>query len=170
MNRRNSKWHARFISIAMEVSKWSKDPSTKVGAVLVSEHGDIISQGYNGFPRNVLDSDERYLDRDNKLKMIVHAEQNAIYNAARRGASTYGSTLYVCSLPICNECAKGIIQAGISSIYMPSTTNVYDKESRWYPSWSIAIRMFSESGVKVYTVDMESFSVSEVFPISTTLD
>lgn len=153
---KDSKWHIRFIKMAMEVSTWSKDPSSKVGAVLVSEHGDIISQGYNGFPRNVADTDERLNNREEKLKRVVHAEENAICNAARRGAATNGSLLYVCLLPICNNCAKSIIQAGIKHIYIPSTSNITDSSNRWYDSWQTALEMFTEAGVPITSVNMET--------------
>ena len=70
------KWDRRYLHLAQEVSRWSKDPSTKVGAVIVNSLGQVVGTGYNGFPRGVSDTDERYLDRDVKYKMICHAEQN----------------------------------------------------------------------------------------------
>ena len=90
-----NKWVKRFFRLANEVATWSKDPSTKVGAVIVGENKQIISQGYNGFPRGVDDTEERYNNREIKYKMVVHAEMNAILNALYNGSSVKGATLYV---------------------------------------------------------------------------
>ena len=110
------KWKMRYIQLATDVSSWSKDPSAKVGAVIVGSKGQVLSQGYNGFPRGVNDHAERYNDRKEKHKYVVHAEMNAIYNASYTGVSLDGATIYVYGLPVCNECAKGIIQVGIKSV------------------------------------------------------
>jgi dCMP deaminase len=155
-NERSAKWHIRFIKLAREIALWSKDPSSKIGAVIVSKHGDIISQGYNGFPRGVADTEERLTNREEKLKRVVHGEANAIYNAARRGAATDGASIYVCLLPICENCAKAIIQAGITNVYIESTANIHDPAHRWYPSWRIAMELFNEACVVVIAVDMET--------------
>ena len=105
------KWDIRFISIAREYSTWSKDPSTQVGAVAVDpKTRRVLSGGYNGFPRGIEDTDKRLNDRDLKHSLVVHAEMNLIYNATRSGISLEGSHLYVWGLPVCSECAKGIIQ------------------------------------------------------------
>ena len=71
----------RYLNLAKEISSWSKDPSTKVGAVIVGDKDQIISQGYNGFPRGFNDSDDIYKNKPIKYKYIIHAEANAIYNA-----------------------------------------------------------------------------------------
>lgn len=140
----NDKWNNRFLKIAKDVSEWSKDPSTQVGAVIVGNQKQILSQGFNGFPRGINDSPLRYEDRELKYKFIVHAEANAIYNAIHNGASTLGSTIYVHGLPVCHECAKAIIQAGISKV-------VYNTlpDERWKDSASFAINMMCEAGVIV---------------------
>ena len=75
------KWIQRYFKIAEQVSSWSKDPSSKIGAIIVGDKGQIISQGYNGFPRGVIDSEDRYNQRETKYKLVVHAEMNAILNA-----------------------------------------------------------------------------------------
>jgi deoxycytidylate deaminase len=69
----------RYLALAKEVSTWSKDPSTQVGAVTVGSKKEVLSQGFNGFPRNIKDTDERYNNRETKYKFVVHAEMNAIY-------------------------------------------------------------------------------------------
>ena len=111
-----SEWSKRYISLAKEVSTWSKDPSRKIGAVAVGEKGQILAQGYNGFPRGILDSADRYNDRSTKYKLVVHAEMNVIYNATFNGVSLNGARLFVYGLPVCSECAKGIIQVGIQAV------------------------------------------------------
>jgi dCMP deaminase len=137
------KWIKRYLDLATAVALWSKDPSTQVGAVIVGDNGQIVSQGYNGFPRGVLDSDERYNDRPLKYKLVVHAEMNAILNALYNGASVKGCTLFVHNLPVCNECAKAIIQSGINKVYMDTEIN-----ERWQESWNLTKQMFEEAGVE----------------------
>ena len=110
-------WDWRFINIAKEVQSWSKDPSTKCGAVLVKDRR-IIATGYNGFPMGISDNISRYLDRDYKLAGVVHAEPNALFNAARNGASTEGSAMYI-TWPPCSQCASAIIQSGIVKVVCP---------------------------------------------------
>ena len=79
-----NKWDYRFIKLAKEIASWSKDPSTKVGAIAVNDKR-IIATGYNGFPKGIEDSNNRLSDRDTKLAFMVHAEKNLIYNATSHG-------------------------------------------------------------------------------------
>lgn len=139
-----NKWDKRYLKLAEEVSEWSKDPSTKIGAIAVGSKGQVLSQGYNGFPRNVKDTDERYNNREQKYKYVVHAEQNVIYNACYNGASLDNSTLYVVGLPVCSECAKAVIQVGIKRVIMREQ----DMDNRWLESWKLSASMFDEAGVK----------------------
>ena len=111
-----SRWDQRFLDLAKQIASWSKDPSRQIGAVIVGHNRQIISQGYNGFPRGIRDDEDRYNDRETKYKYVVHAEANAIYNALANGAKLEGSTLYVTGLPVCHECAKAIIQTGIKRV------------------------------------------------------
>src|SRR6187399_873888 len=103
----------KYWPIVKAVASLSKDPKRKVGSIIFDNDGDVIASGYNGLPRGVEDTIERVFDTDVKLKMTVHSEVNAITNAARLGISTKGRTLMVNLCP-CFECAKVIIQAGIS--------------------------------------------------------
>lgn len=137
------KWIKRYFKLAQEVSNWSKDPSTKVGAVIVGDNGQIVSQGYNGFPRGVYDLSERYNDRPLKYKLVVHAEMNAILNALYNGSSVKGCVIFVHNLPVCNECAKAIIQSGIKKVYMDTEIN-----ERWQESWKMTKIMFDEANVE----------------------
>lgn len=136
-------WDNRYLKIAKEVASWSKDPSRKIGAVIVGEQGQIISQGYNGFPRGIKDDKKRYLDRPTKYQYIVHAEMNAIYNAIYNGASPVGSTIYVTGLPTCHECAKAIVQTGITCVIMDTLPT-----EGWEESCKLALDIFNEAGVK----------------------
>lgn len=137
------KWESRYLQIAKDVASWSKDPSRQIGAVVVGEKGQIISQGYNGFPRGINDDYKRYAHRPTKYKYVVHAEMNAIYNAIHNGASTDGATIYVTGLPVCHECAKGIIQSGIKKVVMDSKPR-----DSWLESCELALSMFDEAGVE----------------------
>lgn len=136
-----STWLNKYFDLAKQVSTWSKDPSRKIGAVAVGRHGQILSQGYNGLPRGIRDTDERLNNRDEKYKLVVHAEQNCIYNATLNGISLDGASLYVYGLPVCNECAKGVIQVGITDVYMCYEE---DLQPKWSDSYEYTQRMFNE--------------------------
>ena len=108
-------WDEYFMGIAMLAAKRSKDPSTQVGACIVSQDNIIISTGYNGMPHGCDDNDFPW-NRDgeeNKYAYVVHAELNAILNA--NGRDLRGSRVYVALFP-CNECAKAIIQSGVKEV------------------------------------------------------
>lgn len=139
-----TEWGNRYLSLAKEISTWSKDPSRKIGAVAVGEKGQILAQGYNGFPRGILDSADRYNDRSIKYKYVVHAEMNVIYNATFNGVSLDGARLFVYGLPVCSECAKGIIQVGIQSVTIFTEESVPDI---WNDSWNTTQSMFKEAKV-----------------------
>ena len=139
----SSKWDYRFLDLAQLVSTWSKDPSKQIGAVAIGDKRQILAQGYNGFPRGVIDSEDRYADRQRKYELVVHAEMNVIYNASYNGVSLNDSTLYVHGLPACSECAKGIIQVGIKRVNM----NRNEAPPRWKESWKNTEKMFVEARV-----------------------
>ena len=144
-------WGDRYIHLAKEISTWSKDPSTQVGAVVIGNNGEVLSQGYNGFPRSIKDTPQRLKDRGKKYNLVVHAEMNAIYNASLNGVSLKGSTLYVYGLPICNECAKGVIQVGIDKVI---ATRPADYNKEWDESIKDAKALFKEAEVE-YIIDVE---------------
>ena len=148
------KWRNRYLLLAKHFSTWSKDPSTQVGAVAVSDNGLILSEGWNGFPRGIQDTPDRLGDRQTKYDYMVHAEKNLIYNATRNGISLLNSNLYVYGLPVCSECAKGVIQVGIKSVYvLTDTMNVRDT---WVESWKKTTDMFDEVGISYEWVTMDS--------------
>ncbi|NYT28092.1 cytidine/deoxycytidylate deaminase family protein [Candidatus Thiodubiliella endoseptemdiera] len=139
------KWDERYLSLAKEIATWSKDPSTQVGAVTVGRKKEVLSQGFNGFPRGIHDTDERYNNREDKYKFVVHAEMNAIYNATYSGTSLDGAILYVYGLPICSECAKGIIQVGIKKVVVEKSKEL----DNWNDSVKLSKAMFDEAGVEL---------------------
>jgi dCMP deaminase len=153
-------WDRRYLDLAeFWANKCSKDPSTKVGAVLVNWQENKEFLGYNGFPRKVNDNPERYNNRDLKLKMVVHAEVNAILKA---GDYARGSTLYVfpsfSNPPICNECVKLAIQQGVKEIVgYEIEPNDKARAARWKESIDIARQMCDEAGVKYRVIPKETF-------------
>lgn len=140
------KWNLRFFEMAHLVASWSKDPSTKVGAVIVDTNRRIISTGYNGFATGVNDSMVRLNDRDLKYKMVLHAEENAIMFAKR---DLSGCILYVTTLPPCSHCASLIVQSGISQVYAEKKPI----PDRWKDSFVLTSSIFNEGGVKLDFID-----------------
>ena len=139
-----SKWSTRFMAMAEHVATWSKDPSTQVGCVIVDKQNRVVSVGFNGFPRGIKDLAERYNDKETKYLFVAHAERNALDNAP---LSVEGCTLYSPLLP-CNECAKSIIQKGITKVVSYEPT-----EDRPYLNWNITKQMFLEAGVQLYIIN-----------------
>lgn len=142
------KWDRRFLELAKLVSTWSKDPSTKVGAVLVNDQRQVVGMGFNGFPRGIADTDARLNERELKYKLVVHAEMNAILQAGPKAA---GATFYVYPAfsfpPICENCCKHAIQAGVRKIvgYTPDMND--PRVQRWLSSIEVAKMMWLEAGL-----------------------
>lgn len=132
------------LGMANHLSRLSKDPSTKVGAVIFDDKRRLVSGGYNGFPRGVRDTEDRLMDRETKLKMTVHAEKNAI---AFSTAPLHGTTLF-CTHPCCTQCTALIIQSGIAHVCWPKPT--LDFVERWANDLILSAEMFSEAGVRVH--------------------
>lgn len=138
----NTDWDARFFLLAEHIAKWSKDPSTKVGAVLVGRDRREISLGYNGFPRGILDTEARLADREVKYKLVQHAERNVLDNAR---FDVRGGTLYVTFHP-CSECAKSIVSRGIVRVVSPVPV---DPREPWKTEIEWARLILEEAGVKL---------------------
>ena len=143
-----TQWDEFYLSMCDITSMRSKDPSTKVGAVIVSPSNKVRSIGYNGFPRGAVDAveevPERY-ERPLKYKWTEHAERNAIYNAE---TSLEGCVIYVNSLPPCSDCARAIIQTGIKEVVLERKPI----PERWEEDCGVALVMLRECGVKVRVV------------------
>jgi len=138
-------WTDKFLGLASHIAAWSKDTSTKVGCVVVGPQREVRSTGYNGFPRGVADSPERLGDRAQKYPRIVHAEENAVAQAARVGAGLLGCTAYV-SFPPCARCARMLIQAGVVEVVAPAA----EVPERWAEEIRVAKEMFAEAGVRYW--------------------
>jgi dCMP deaminase len=141
-------WDKRFLELAGHVASWSKDPSTKVGAVIVRPDKTVASIGFNGLPRGVEDSDTRLHDRQLKYPMTVHAEVNAILHARE---PLHGYTIYVAPLNPCSNCAAAIIQSGIKRVMAMAEIN-----PRWEESNALAQTLFEEAGVSAEFFSLES--------------
>lgn len=140
----NPTWDRRMLQAAVLTGSWSKDPSTKVGCLVIDADRNQLSGGYNGFPRGIAD-DDRLNDREQKYKIVVHAEANAVAAAARNGHSLKGGVLYTTAFP-CSQCCALIIQAGIRHVVYLRRE---DFEKRWADDIRISQTMFQEVGIGV---------------------
>jgi dCMP deaminase len=148
-NHRTVEWWDRFfLDMARHMSTASKDPSTQVGAVLVNDLRQVVGMGYNGFARGVEDTEVRLNTRELKYQFVVHAEVNAIIQA---GHAARESTLYVYPSfmlpPVCADCAKAVIQAGVKGVvgYKPDEND--PRVQRWKDSIGVAAEMWKEAGL-----------------------
>jgi len=134
-------WEDYFVELALLTAQRSKDPSTQVGACIVDNHNRVVGIGYNGFPRGC--SDDTYpwckTGDDNKYLYVIHAEINAIHNKIANDLTD--CALYVTHHP-CNECAKSIIQAGITKVYY-----VKELSSGYNQSTEATRKMFNSADV-----------------------
>jgi dCMP deaminase len=141
------KWDYRFLDLAEFISSWSKDPSTKVGAVITDSDNRIISVGYNGFPKDIHDYQEMLNDRETKYNMIVHGEMNAILFANR---SLLDCTLYTYPFMPCPRCASIIIQSRIKRVV--SYKNSID---RWEKDLKLSRWLFKQANVELIEYDIK---------------
>lgn len=144
MVKRQEKWDIRFLEMAKHVAQWSKDPSTKTGAVLTTPDRLVLSVGYNGFPPGIADTPERLNDRETKYAIIVHCERNAVLHAM---GPVKGSTMYTWPFGSCTVCASLMITAGIARVVFPECPP--DKLERWGADLLRAERLYREAGVLV---------------------
>jgi len=148
----NKKWAWRYMKMADLVATWSKDPDRQVGAIAVGNKGQILSQGYNGFPRDVKD-DDRLNTRD-KLKFMVHAEANLIYNTMYNGGNLFGVSVFISGLPPCLECAKSLIQVGVKDIYVQAQ-QLDNISQNWAENLERSRLLLLEAKVGFHYVDMK---------------
>lgn len=144
----STRWDIRFIELARHIAQWSKDPSTKVGCVVVGPDREIRSTGFNGFPRGIADTSARLDDRDQKYPLICHAEENAIMHAARIGVALKGCVAYV-TWPPCTRCARSLVQAGVGEVVFPADLEIPD---RWRADFDLSMTMLAEAGVRTREV------------------
>jgi dCMP deaminase len=139
-----SNWDAKFIKLAEHVSMWSKDPSTKTGAVIVRPDKTVASLGFNGFPRKIKDLPELLNSREEKYKRVIHCELNAILSSRER---LDGYTLYNWPGQSCSRCAVHVIQSGISRVVAPAVGNEFT--ARWRDEIVLAEQLFNEAGIEL---------------------
>lgn len=137
------KWKSRFFDLAKTISSWSKDPSKKIGVIIVNSENKIVSTGYNGFPKNINDSEERLNDKDFKRAITLHAEENAILCAKQ---DLTGCKMYIYGLPPCAHCAAMIIQSGIKSVYY-HIPEEYSISGHWFENCVLAKKILEEAGI-----------------------
>ena len=157
-----TRWDNHFLRLCQDHARMSKDPQTKVGAVIVGPDREIRSAGFNGFPRGIWDSEERLNDRDTKLRLVVHAEMNAVLLAARVGIPLKGCTMYLAATdvsgdvwggPPCVRCTVEVIQAGITQIVSYPKRAV---PSKWHDDLALAESLLTEAGIAYREVDKDS--------------
>lgn len=142
----SKKWDFRMLALCQHVAGWSKD-RTQVGAVL-ARGNKIVGLGFNGLPTGIKDSRDRLLNREIKLALTLHAEQNAL---AMAGDRARGATLYTWPLPPCSRCASLAIQAVVRRVVSPTPSP--DLAERWGASLRLAMAMLREAGVRVEVMD-----------------
>jgi dCMP deaminase len=135
-------WDLRYIELAKEVASWSKDPSTKTGAVIVGPDNGVLSIGFNGFPRGMPDDPALYENREEKYSRIVHCEMNAILQS---GLVPMGCTLYTVPFMSCDRCVVHMLQAGIKRFVAPACTDP-EKLERWGPVFNKTRKYIDECG------------------------
>ena len=141
-------WDKRFFDLSEHISTWSKDRSTKVGAIIANDNR-VITTGYNGFPQGFNDDLDYRHERPQKYAYTSHAEANAIYSAARKGDSTLGATMFLQWFP-CVECAKAIIQSGIVRVVC---TKPNFEDERWGESFKISFDMLKECNIEITYIE-----------------
>lgn len=141
-----SRHDLHFLRMAKLVSERSKDPSTQAGAVIVASSGEVISTGFNGFPRGMPDLPEYYEDRAEKYSRIVHCEMNALIFARR---DLTGATLYTWPLMSCDRCAVHMLQAGITRFVAPANDN-----PRWQGAFTKVRKYLRECNAELVEVDL----------------
>lgn len=143
------------MQVAELFGTWSKDPSTKVGCVIIGSSNQVLTQGFNGFPRKADDREARYRDRAVKYKWIEHAERNAIYNAARTGTSLMQATAYVPWFP-CAECARAIAQSGVTTLVTHDPSGYDDSFMiRWGKDFIVSSDILYETNVTIRYVEKD---------------
>jgi dCMP deaminase len=141
-------WVEYFLSIAEQVKVKSKDKNTQIGAVIVGEDNEILSTGYNSFPRGLDDTKEERQERPEKYFWFEHAERNSIYNAARIGVSLKNSTIYLTSGLPCMDCARGIVNSGIKTVYCKEVCTTNNKEM-WEEQQKRSLELLNECDIKI---------------------
>lgn len=142
----NKKWAGRLLKMAKDIAFWSKDESTKVGAVITTYKGGPVSWGFNGMPMGINDDVPKRHERPYKYKWMAHAERNAMDLASKADLSD--CVMFVTFSP-CSDCAQSIIQRGIKTIVVDEKYTADKMPERWQEDMVVAVEMLEEAGVKV---------------------
>jgi dCMP deaminase len=143
-----NKWDLRFLSLAKEVSTWSKDPHKKCGAIIVRPDKTIVSMGYNGFPKNMSDDPKLYENRQEKYSRIIHAEMNALLHT-REDLKDY--TMYTYPLGLCDRCCVHAIEKGITKFVFPRISS----SSKWIESINKTKKYCDDMYIPYVEIDFE---------------
>lgn len=141
--------YVRFLPVAQAFADMSKDTSTKVGAVVLSDERVVLSSGWNGAPRGCAADEDARFERPEKYWWACHAEMNVVAQAARHGVSLLGGTMVVTHAP-CMICARLIVQAGIIRVVYPEPDKSF--AARWAEDITRSTALFAECGVEVEMV------------------
>lgn len=150
-------WEVRWLQVADLIATWSRDKSTKIGCVVVGPDNELRATGYNGLPRGVEYEPVRD-ERPEKYFWYEHAERNALYHAARFGLSLKGCSCYI-TAPPCADCARGIVQVGISHVYYPQKHPFLSRPD-WLESFSRSHKILIEGGVNITEI-IDAQDISE---------
>lgn len=154
MRKTSDKWHRRYLDLAALVATWSKHPDFKVGAVAIGEFGQVLSTGFNGYPRGVQEEVTRR--SEGLLPLTIHAETNLIFNCTLTGQSLRGSTVYVSGLFPCLECSKSLVQVCVAEIVYYKSALLRPDSEAWKDSWDFANLVFDEANVRVTPIEEET--------------
>lgn len=144
----NLSYDDMFMNMAYLLAMKSKDENTKIGAVIVDDEHNVVSTGFNSFPRGINDNIKERQEKPEKYYYFSHAERNSIYNAARIGVSLKNCNLYTPGFP-CTNCALAIIQSGIKEIILCENWDYLPSSQKWKDEAKISKEMFDEAGIKI---------------------
>lgn len=140
----DTKWHLRFIELARVVASWSKDPSTKCGAVITRPDQTVCSVGYNGFPKGMIDDKSIYEDREEKYRRVIHAELNAIFNS--RDTNLNGYSIYITPGLSCDRCSVNLIQNEFKEVIIDMNNFYRDYHTK-------SIKYLFEANIPIISID-----------------
>lgn len=148
-----TEWDRRYLRLAREIASWSRDPSTSVGAILVDAQHIALATGHNGFTSGLRDTPERLNNRETRLKLTLHGEENCLINAGKAGHAVLGATCYVWPLAPCVSCASKLVQAGVRTIVTVTASPALT--SRWGDDLALAQEVYNETGVDLLIYEPE---------------
>ena len=152
-------WDELWMNMVHLIAMKSRDPSSHIGALIVTPDNRLISAGYNGFPRGVEYEDSKRQERPTKYFYYEHAERNACYLARQ---SVEGCIMYTSGTP-CADCARAIIQSGIKEVVVDAVWDSMTAQDKWTEHAKHTIVMFREAGVKLRAINVKPVQISRFF-------